>query len=314
MGNVNGECPASITREALFAFVLRYYHAMCLIIFAYRADPRFPLVVAANRDEFFTRPTAQADFWQSASGSRILAGKDLQAGGTWLGITPGGRFAAVTNIRDPSQAEAKPRSRGELTSSFLGGKLTATQFCAGLSDSFADYAGYNLLVGDGEQLVYVNNVERTSQVLSPGIHGLSNGRLNSDWPKVTRGREHLAALLTSAIAPRTDDLLKMMSDPRPAPDDQLPDTGVPRDLEKSLSAAFIRNPERQYGTRCSTALLVAADGAMRFGEANFDSDARPIGKHFFELPAAVTGTASDRDQDKVGERVQGHDPGAANSI
>ncbi len=285
---------------------------MCLIIFAYRADPRFPLVVAANRDEFFTRPTAQADFWQTASGSRILAGKDLQAGGTWLGITPSGRFAAVTNIRDPSQAEAKPRSRGELTSSFLGDRIAATEFCAGLSDSFADYAGYNLLVGDGEQLVYVNNVERTTQVLAPGIHGLSNGRLNCDWPKVTQGRERLAALLASATAPGTDDLLKMMRDPRPAADDQLPDTGVPRDLEKSLSAAFIRNPERQYGTRCSTALLVAADGAMRFSEANFDSDARPIGRHFFELPAVMAGTASTREQDKAGERVQGH--GTANSI
>ncbi len=189
---------------------------MCLIIFAYRADPRFPLVVAANRDEFFTRPTAQADFWQSASGSRILAGKDLQAGGTWLGITPGGGFAAVTNIRDPSQAEAKPRSRGELTSSFLGGKLTATQFCAGLSDSFADYAGYNLLVGDGEQLVYVDNVERTGRVLSRAFTACPTARLNSDWPKVTRGREHLAAAADQRHSPRTDDLLKMMSDPRPA--------------------------------------------------------------------------------------------------
>ncbi|MFN3163486.1 MAG: NRDE family protein [Pseudohongiellaceae bacterium] len=130
--------------------------------------------------------------------------------------------------------------------------------------------------------MYVNNVERTTQVLAPGIHGLSNGRLNSDWPKVTQGRERLAALLSRATAPGTDDLLQMMRDPRPAADDQLPDTGVPRDLEKSLSAAFIRNPERQYGTRCSTALLVAADGAMRFSEANFDN--RPSAGIFLSCP------------------------------
>jgi len=265
---------------------------MCLIIFAHRADPRFPLVVAANRDEFFTRPTAQADFWQMESGTRILAGKDLQAGGTWLGITAGGRFAAVTNIRDPSQAEPRPRSRGELTSGFLGSRLGAAEYSATLSDSFADYAGYNLLLGDGEQLVYVNNAERISQVLAPGIYGLSNGRLNSDWPKVARGREQLATLLANESPLDTDALLAMMSDSRPAADDQLPDTGVPRDLEKSLSAAFIRNPERQYGTRCSTAIIAAADGSTRFSEANFDSDAKAIGKHFFELPVVMTNKAS----------------------
>lgn len=266
---------------------------MCLIIFAYRADPRLPLVVAANRDEFFTRPTAQADFWQTDSGPRILAGKDLQAGGTWLGITASGRFAAVTNIRDPSQSEPRPRSRGELTTGFLTSKLPATEYCAALADSFADYAGYNLLLGDGEQLVYVNNVERTSQVLAPGIHGLSNGRLNSNWPKVSRGRERLAELLASDSAPSTDALLAMMSDSRPAAAAELPDTGVPRELEQTLSAMFIRNPERQYGTRCSTALLAAADGGMRFSEANFDSAARAVGKHYFELPASKSAALTD---------------------
>ena len=262
----------------------RYHLAMCLIIFAYRADPRFPLIVAANRDEFFTRPTAQADFWPTASGSRILAGRDLQAGGTWLGITETGRFAAVTNIRDPSQAEARPRSRGELTTAFLEAELSAADYCAALSDSFTDYAGYNLLVADSEQMLYVNNLDRVTQVLSPGIHGLSNGRLNSDWPKVDKGRKRLEGLLAGALPTNADELLDMMADDQPAPVDALPDTGLPRELEQTLSAAFIRNPERQYGTRCSTAVLVAADGGMRFSEANFDVNARPAGKHFFQLP------------------------------
>ena len=265
---------------------------MCLIIFAYRADARFPLVVAANRDEFFTRPTAQAEFWQTTTGSRILAGKDLQAGGTWLGITASGRFAAVTNIRDPSQAVARPRSRGELTSAFLGTRQSATEYGASLADSFSEYAGYNLLLGDGQQLVYVNNMDRTTQVLAPGIYGLSNGRLNSDWPKVTRGRERLAELLASDTPPATDSLLGMMSDSQPAAENELPDTGVPRELEQALSATFIRNPERQYGTRCSTALLMMANGGTRFSEANFDSGARPTGKHYFELPPSLSTAAA----------------------
>lgn len=258
--------------------------AMCLIIFAYRTDPRFPLLVAANRDEFFTRPTAQADFWQTATGNPILAGRDLQAGGTWLGVTASGRFAAVTNIRDPAQTEVRARSRGELTTAFLEGGLNAADYCAGLPDGFADYAGYNLLVADGEQLLYVNNIERSTEVLTPGIYGLSNGRLNSDWPKVSKGRRRLTALLARDLPASTDDLLDMMYDDQPAALDELPDTGLPRELEQTLSAPFIRNPERQYGTRCSTAVVLAADGGVRFSEANFDAHARPAGKHFYQLP------------------------------
>ena len=133
---------------------------MCLIIFAYQADSRYSLVVAANRDEFFSRPTRDADFWTDNDAHHpVLAGKDLVAGGTWLGLTTSGRFAAVTNIRDPSQAEKKPISRGELTLNFLAGAETPAAYCQSLSSHFNQYAGYNLLIGDGNEMFYVNNLE-----------------------------------------------------------------------------------------------------------------------------------------------------------
>lgn len=257
---------------------------MCLIIFAHQPGTRFPLIVAANRDEFYARPTRQADFWPDAAPHPLLAGKDLRAGGTWLGITGNGRFAAVTNIRDPSQQEQKPRSRGELTLAFLQSSISPRDYADQLQTCFDEFAGFNLLVGDRESLFYLNNQARVSQRLTPGVHGLSNGLLNSDWPKVTRGRERLQTLLQTSDGPDSDQLITMMHDRQPAPDAELPSTGVPLALERQLSAAFIQNTERRYGTLCSTAIILEDSGHCRFAEQNYDVAGDSSAGHFYRFP------------------------------
>ncbi len=261
---------------------------MCLILFAHQAVPEFPLVVAANRDEFFPRPTQQAQFWHKdedeETQTRLLAGRDLQAGGTWLGIDRSGRFAAVTNIRDPSQYEAKPRTRGELPVNFLNSALSPAQYCDSLSDTFTEYAGYNLLVGDGQSMLFVNNFQRSIETLDPGIYGLSNASLNSPWPKITVGRERLGTLLENPGQLTTDQLIAMMADRHQAADADLPDTGVPLEMERQLSATFIHNTERDYGTRCSTAVIIEDNGLVRFSEQNFDSSGLATEYHFYEFP------------------------------
>lgn len=259
---------------------------MCLIIFAYQTDSRFPLVVAANRDELFARPTAQAALWtDEESGQQILSGRDKQAGGTWLGMTQNGRFAAVTNIRDPSQTERRPRSRGDLTRQFLASNASAQQYCALLTESYDQFAGYNLLVGDGDSLFYVNNSEEKVWELEPGLYGLSNGLLNSSWPKVDYGKARLQALMKRPEELTTDALLAMMGDRSQAMDADLPNTGISIEIERKLSSAFILNPEREYGTLCSTALIVDQSGATRFSEQNFDSLGNKTQGHAFQLPS-----------------------------
>ncbi len=260
---------------------------MCLIIFAYQESPLFPLVVAANRDELFTRPTTQANFWQDEeTAQQILAGRDLQAGGTWLGVTRDGRFAAVTNIRDPSQTEPRPRSRGDLTRQFLAGTQSPKQYCGALAGNFDLFAGYNLLVGDTTSLFYVNNQEEKVWELEAGIYGLSNGLLNSSWPKVNQGRENLRTLMKSPEELDTDALITMMGDRTQARDDDLPNTGIDIEIERKLSSAFILNPERQYGTLCSTAIILEKSGELRFSEQNFDSLGNKTEGHFYQLPPA----------------------------
>lgn len=244
---------------------------MCLIIFAYQENPQFPLVVAANRDELFARPTAQADFWlDKESGQQILAGRDLQAGGTWLGVTTSGRFAAVTNIRDPSQTERKPRSRGDLTRKFLAGSESPQAYCEALANSYDQFAGYNLLVGDSHSLFYVNNQEEKIWELEAGIYGLSNGLLNSSWPKVHKGRDKLKSLMQLPLELNTDALISIMDDRTLANDSELPDTGISIEIERKLSSAFIMSPEKEYGTLCSTAVIMEKSGELRFSEQNFD--------------------------------------------
>lgn len=257
---------------------------MCLILFAYRQDPDFPLVLAANRDEFHGRPTIEASYWQAGSSTdtgRILAGKDKLAGGTWLGVSETGRFAAVTNIRNPAQVSDKPRSRGELPSEFLASSQSASQYCQDVASRGPDYAGFNLLVSDGSELAYVNNRDGEVLVLEPGIYGLSNSALDTDWPKVSTGKSRLRDLL-NAGQPRTDQLLSLMADRTIAPDESLPSTGVPQALERTLSATFILDEGLNYGTRCSTAVIMGNNGEYRFSERNFDNKGAMTSHHHYE--------------------------------
>ncbi len=257
---------------------------MCLILFAYRVDPDYPLILAANRDEFYGRPTLEAHYWPDTGRGTglpgILAGKDEIAGGTWLGISDSGRFAAVTNIRNPAQSTDKPRSRGELPSQFLLGTQRAADYCQEVLSRRDDYVGFNLLVSDGEQLCYVNNRDGVARSLEPGIYGLSNAELDSNWPKVVEGKQRLTKLIESG-APSTDALLAMMADRALATDEKLPATGVPLAMERTLSATFILNKELNYGTRCSTALIVSNKGEYRFSESNFDSNGNALARHYF---------------------------------
>lgn len=273
---------------------------MCLILFAHQVHPNYRLVLAANRDELFARPTQQAGFWTDENtSSEILAGRDLQAGGTWLGLSRSGRFAAVTNIRDPLQAEKKPKSRGELTLNFLTSGESAQDYAESLAKQFDQFAGYNLLISDGSALYYVNNFEKIIKPLEPGYYGLSNGVLDSSWPKIANGKIALRQLLESdlgstvdaaidatTVAVRdatTDALINIMTSKVQASDAELPNTGIPIELERTLSSMFIENPERQYGTLCSTALIANVNGETRFSEQNYSDLGLRTQRHFYEF-------------------------------
>ena len=233
---------------------------MCTLLLAWQVDPARPLVVAANRDEFYARPAARAAFWPDAP--QVLAGRDLQGGGTWLGVTPAGRFAALTNVREPG-ARTPPQapSRGQLVADFLRGEGSPEAYLASLRP--ADYAGFNLVVGDRGSLWYLSNRAGPARPLGPGVYGVSNAALDSPWPEVTRGRGRLAALLADRVQ-GTEALLELLADPTPAADAELPDTGVGLALERMLSPLFIAGPV--YGTCCSTALELRDDGTMTFRE------------------------------------------------
>ena len=244
---------------------------MCLILIAWQTREDRPLVVAANRDEFFARPAAPAAFWHDAP--QILAGRDLEAGGTWLGITRHGRFAALTNFRDPQRQLPDKRSRGELVANFLCGTATPAEYAHALEPGAKRYNGFNLLIADRRELRYVSNAGGGSSALAPGVYGLSNHLLDTPWPKVARARSQLTDSL--AAIPHTEPLFAMLRDEAIAPDEHLPRTGVSLEWERLLSAAFVRSPD--YGTRCSTVLTLSSDGAVDFEERGFGPGARPSG-------------------------------------
>ena len=240
---------------------------MCLIVVGWRVHPDYPLLVAANRDEFYERPTALAGCWPDAP--EIIAGRDLEAGGTWLGITRSGRFAAVTNVREPG-ATPGIHSRGRLTRDFLAGHQHAADYVRQLP--FADYSGFNLLAGDGNALWYCSNRGASPVALAPGVYGLSNHLLDSPWPKLLTARQRFAAALPSV--PELSALFEILADDEIVPDDELPATGVPLEWERRLSAIFIHS--ENYGTRASTVVLQAADGAITFEERSFGPHGQPL--------------------------------------
>lgn len=228
---------------------------MCLILFAYKVHPKYKLIVAANRDEFYERPTAPAHFWEDHP--HILAGRDSWKMGTWMGVTENGRFAALTNYRDPNEVTEGKRSRGDLVADFLKGSASPADFMNRASEHRSSYPGYNLLAGNLEELFYYSNVEDRVELLQPGINGVSNHVLDTEWPKVKKGKEGLTALLDNAEGNLTEDLFTLLQNADPAPDERLPKTGVSLEWERILSPLFIKSDG--YGTRSSTVLLMSKD-------------------------------------------------------
>lgn len=237
---------------------------MCTLLFAWQVDPARPLIVAANRDEFYARPTAAAARWprDAEDAPEIVAGRDLLAGGTWLGVTREGRFAALTNVREPLVSPpANAPSRGALVADYLRGRASPADYVAGLRPDA--YAGFNLIVGDREFLWYLSNRSGPPRALGPGVYGVSNAALDTPWPKVRRGREGLAALVAAGTATPAA-LLALLADATAAPDAELPDTGVGLAMERVLSPLFIASAG--YGTCSSTALAIHRDGVVEFRE------------------------------------------------
>jgi len=255
---------------------------MCLILVAWRTHADYPLVLAANRDEFHARAAAPAAWWADPE---ILAGRDLSAGGTWLGIARDGRIAALTNYRDPSQAQRAAPSRGALVPSTLASKLPVDHQLQRLRRTASDYNPFNLIFSDGKRLAVFESVTGEGRILGPGVYGLSNHLLDTPWPKVLNAKSALGAALERL--PDEHYLLALLRDERRADDGQLPRTGVSLDWERLLSSAFIRDPD--YGTRCSSILLLDRHGGVRFSEWSWDQAGGLTGQveQRFEIAAAV---------------------------
>lgn len=248
---------------------------MCFVVFAYRTHPRYPLVMATNRDEFYARPTAAAAFWDDHP--EVLAGCDLKAGGTWMGVTRTGRYAALTNIREPESYRPDAPSRGAIVRTYLTGHEAPRAYLERLRAGVGRYNGFNLLAGDLEELYYFNNREGGVHALAPGLYGLSNDRLDTPWPKVENGRQRLATLLHQDD-PTPEALLGLLADEQPAPASALPDTGVGAEWERALSSIFIRTPA--YGTRASTLLLIDYEGRVTFVERTHAPGEEPVTRRY----------------------------------
>jgi uncharacterized protein with NRDE domain len=243
---------------------------MCLILFAWKIHENFPLILIANRDEFYERPTAPAAFWDDAP--EILAGRDLQEGGTWLGITRGGSLAALTNYRDPASLKTNAPSRGNLVSDYLRDPETPERYLGRIRPMAARYNGFNLLVGNESELFCFSN-RNGLQTPTPGIHGMSNHLLDTPWPKVERGKQALGKLIRGMNEPSPEALLDLLADRSRPPDDRLPVTGVGLEWERVLSPLFIESQD--YGTRSSTVLIIDREGCVTFVERVFNGGADP---------------------------------------
>jgi uncharacterized protein with NRDE domain len=244
---------------------------MCLILVAWRAHPRYPCVIAANRDEFFGRPTAEADWWPEPAG--ILAGRDLQAGGTWLGVSRSGRFAALTNFRDPARIQANAPSRGALVTAFLENAWPTGEGLREMAQRGARCNPFNILCSDGRELGVYESTTGQARLLEPGVYALSNHLLDTPWPKVKQAKSRLAEALDEL--PQSAAMLDLLRDTEPAVDDELPRTGVSLELERMLSSAFILGDD--YGTRCSTIVTTDSEGTIDFSEWTWDRAGEPAG-------------------------------------
>ena len=243
---------------------------MCLILLSYKMHPFYPLILTANRDEFYDRPTMPAGFWEDRPD--VLAGKDLKEGGTWLGITRKGRMAALTNYRDPFSLKVSAPSRGWLIKDFLCGQEAPDLYLERLAGQADRYNGFSLILGDPSRLYYFSNRNGLA-LLSPGLYGLSNRLLDTAWPKVQRGKENLASLLSQRERPAPEDLFTLLTDQSKPDDHELPDTGIGWEWERILSSIFISSPV--YGTRSSSLLMIDQRRRVTFMERVFNGGNPP---------------------------------------
>ncbi|MFT5447291.1 MAG: hypothetical protein ACI9DC_002466 [Gammaproteobacteria bacterium] len=255
---------------------------MCLIYIAHRIDPRYRLVVAANRDEFHARETLPANWWEDAPG--VLAGRDLRAGGTWMGVSRSGRFAALTNFRDPLTHRDDAHSRGFLVSNFLKSTMGAMTYLEDVADEAGRYNGFSLLVHDGDALCFYSNRDGVPSSVAAGVHGLSNHLLDTPWPKVEEGKLDMLTVLSQG-EPSPARFLSLLDQRQAVDDARLPDTGIGRERERERSSRFIQNA--RYGTRCSTVITFSHEGEVRFRERSFDvaGEAHGDEQHMFSITA-----------------------------
>ena len=257
---------------------------MCLVLIAHRACPGYRLIVAANRDEFHGRPTAAAAHWQDLPD--IVAGRDLEGGGTWLGMHVDGRFATVTNVRSGHAVRRGPRSRGLIVTDFLLGDSDAHAHARQLMASARDYDGFNLLSWDGEQLAWLSNQVEAPRLLAPGVHTLSNALLDTAWPKTDRLRQAFNRVMAEHAYDPITGLLAVLRDNTRAADEHLPDTGIGHERESWLSSIFIEGAG--YGTRCSSVLTISDAGHVSFHERRYDGHAEISGDSRFEFELAAS--------------------------
>jgi uncharacterized protein with NRDE domain len=254
---------------------------MCLLVLAWNAHPRYRLVVAANRDEFHERPAAPLARWPEPPG--ILAGRDLRAGGTWLGIDPQRRFGVVTNFRELQQAAPTAPSRGALVPQFLQAPGSPAEYLRALQPRASTYSGFNVLLSDQDSLWYgCNRLATFARRLDPGIYGLSNEYLDTPWPKLERVRQRFTAWVAAASSARAA-LFELLADSTRVADAELPSTGLAPEWERILSSPFVAHP--QYGTRCSTVLLLEHSGALQLHERRFDAQGTTTGDTEMQLGA-----------------------------
>ncbi len=237
---------------------------MCLIFLSLKQHKNYKLIVAANRDEFYNRKTAAADFWSDHP--EVVGGRDLEAGGTWLGLNKNGKISMITNYRDPKNIDPNAPSRGMLVSNFLLERADGREYLEALMPVAKKYNGFNLICGNTDRLYYFSNYREGITEMESGLFGLSNHLLDSPWPKVVKGKKMMEQVLQTDFEPK--DLFALLYNEKVASDDLLPETGVGLERERALSAMFIKSPG--YGTRCSSVVLVDNDNKISFSERVYD--------------------------------------------
>jgi len=252
---------------------------MCLILLAVEKHPEYKLILAANRDEYYERPSEPPHYWKDVP--QLLAGRDLVAGGTWLGITKAGRIAAVTNYRDPGSVKPDAPTRGKLVSDFLANDLDPSSYLDRVRLEKDRYNGFNLILGNRERITWYSNRSDRVMPLPHGVYGLSNRLLDTPWPKIVRAKARLEQIIQPGKGVSAEALFRLLKDQTRAPDRDLPSTGVPLEWERILSPVFITSPT--YGTRSSTLILIDRDDHVTFMDRTFNSHPEPVRTAEFEF-------------------------------